>query len=102
MVEDDPKWGGMGGAPRGEVVGDKERGGEGGGETGGRVTVIVWVLAQTVKEADELASEGYGYLSESEARAALADPEIDHYYRRLLRVFKRKGGERLPPSHIRP
>jgi len=48
----------------------------------------VYVLAQTLKEAKELRDAGCGYDSHADAMKARAAPEIDSYYRNLMKVYK--------------
>jgi len=45
-------------------------------------------LAQNQKEAKELFDAGFGYESRTAAEKARASPEIDSYYRNLLKIFK--------------
>lgn len=48
----------------------------------------VFVLAQNRKEAQELFDAGCGYETRTAALKARAAPEIDSYYRNLMKVFQ--------------
>jgi len=48
----------------------------------------IYVLAQNKKEAQELFDAGCGYESRKAAEKAKASPEIDSYYRNLMKVFE--------------
>lgn len=50
----------------------------------------IFVLAQNKKEAQELFNAGCGYITKAEAMNARSSPEIDNYYRNLLKVFEFK------------
>jgi hypothetical protein len=49
---------------------------------------FVFVLAQNLKEAKELRDAGCGYETGAAARKARSSPEIDSYYRNLMKVYK--------------
>jgi hypothetical protein len=45
-------------------------------------------LAQNRKEAEELAAAGFGYETRTAAEKARKSPEIDSYYRDLIKVYE--------------
>ena len=47
----------------------------------------VFEIAQSKSEARSLARDGYGYETREEAEHALADPKMDNFYRKNLKVF---------------
>lgn len=49
---------------------------------------LVYELAATKKEAQELARLGFGYDNIEDARIALSDPKIDNYYKGLLKIYE--------------
>ena len=52
------------------------------------MTEFVFVLAQNLKEAEDLRDHGCGYETEAAAKKARSSPEIDSYYRNLMKVYK--------------
>jgi hypothetical protein len=50
--------------------------------------VKIYVLAQNKKEADDLYTSGYGYTSRKAAETARSSPEIDSYYRNLIKIYE--------------
>lgn len=53
------------------------------------MNIKVYAIAKSQKEANELALEGYGFTSRSEAEKVLEDDTgIDPYYKSLLRVYE--------------
>lgn len=48
----------------------------------------IYELAQSLKEAKELRDLGFGYETRKAASEARNSPEMDSYYRNLLKVFE--------------
>jgi hypothetical protein len=53
----------------------------------------IYELAQNLKEAEELRDAGCGYETKAAAEKARQAPEIDSYYRNLLKVFELEAGD---------
>ena len=52
-----------------------------------RKGIVIYELAQNEKEAQELADAGFGYGTQESAEKARQAPEIDNYYRNLMKVY---------------
>jgi hypothetical protein len=50
--------------------------------------VKIYVLAQNLREAKELFDAGCGYKTREAAAKARASPEIDSFYRNLMKIFE--------------
>jgi hypothetical protein len=48
----------------------------------------IYVLAQNQKEAEDLYRHGCGYGTRAAAQKAKDSPEIDSYYRNLMKIFE--------------
>lgn len=48
----------------------------------------IFELAQNLKEATELRDAGFGYDTREDAEHARRSPEIDPYYRSLMKIFE--------------